>query len=224
MEEDDQEFSYSVRLSAHDLLQAMWAEPSLSSHTHSAIVGAVQEHLQTTAVGSSPHGWKVGRAGLSPSLSALKCTCSALDAGSLSPSAELSCRGFWEDRKQLPVLCSAVHRDSDPAGPGLPCSPPSAAGTMPVAGWEDGLSAQARHSATVRNPPHFTPSPDPLTPSPSHLSPSHHLTSHLSPSHHLTISPSHLSPLTSHPLTISPSHHLTISPLTSHPPACCRAW
>ena len=183
MEEDDQEFSYSVRLSAHDLLKAMWAEPSLSSHTHSAIVGAVQEHLQTTAVGSSPHGWKVGLAGLSPSLSALECTCSASDAGSLSPSAELSCRGFREDRKQLPVLCSAVHRDSDPAGPGLPCSPPSAARTMPVAGWEDGLSAQARHSAAVRTPPHFTPSS----------------------SHHLTSSPFH-------PLTISPSHHLTSHP------------
>ena len=165
-----------MRLSAHDLLQAMWAEPSLSSHTHSAIVGAVQEHLQTTAVASSPHGWKVGLAGLSPSLSALECTCSASDAGSLSPSAELSCRGFREDRKQ-PVLCSAVHRDSDPAGTGLPCSPPSAARTMPVAGWEDGLSAQARHSAAVRTPPHLSP------------------------------------------LTPSPPHHLT-----SHPPACCRAW
>lgn len=59
VEEDEQEFSYSVRLSAHDLLEAMWAEPSLVDHTHSAIITAVDKHLQTSHTSSSPHAWKV---------------------------------------------------------------------------------------------------------------------------------------------------------------------
>ena len=59
MEDDEQDFSYSVRHSAHDLLQAMWAEPSLADHTHSAIITAVDKHIQTSRTSSSPHAWKV---------------------------------------------------------------------------------------------------------------------------------------------------------------------
>ena len=69
MEEDEQEFSYSVRLSAHDLLQTMWAEPSLADHTHSAIVVAVEKHLHTSPANHCPRAWKVS---LWPAVAGLK--------------------------------------------------------------------------------------------------------------------------------------------------------
>ena len=59
VEEDEQEFSYSVRLSAHDVLQTLWEEPSLKDHTHSAITDAVERHLQTCRTADSAHAWKV---------------------------------------------------------------------------------------------------------------------------------------------------------------------
>ncbi|CAI8007574.1 Importin-9 [Geodia barretti] len=62
VDEEEQIFSYSVRLSAHDLLEAMWEEPSLRNHTHSAITAAVEKHLQTTRSNSSPNAWKIEEA------------------------------------------------------------------------------------------------------------------------------------------------------------------
>lgn len=59
VEEEEQEFSYSVRLSAHDLLHTLWTEPSLANHTHSAIVSAVEKHLEASRSSTSPHAWKV---------------------------------------------------------------------------------------------------------------------------------------------------------------------
>ena len=61
VEEEEQEFSYSVRLSAHDLLHTLWAEPSLANHTYSAIVTAVEKHLETSRGSASPHAWKVSK-------------------------------------------------------------------------------------------------------------------------------------------------------------------
>ena len=59
VEEEEQEYSYSVRLSALDILQAMWEEPSLKDHTHSAITAAVEKQLQICRTSPSPHAWKV---------------------------------------------------------------------------------------------------------------------------------------------------------------------
>ena len=59
VEDDENEFSYSIRLSAQDLLQSMGEEPGLADHTHSAIVSAVEKHLQGLTPHSSPHWWKV---------------------------------------------------------------------------------------------------------------------------------------------------------------------
>ena len=57
VEDEEQDFSYSVRHSAHDLLQTMWEEPNLRDHTHSAITTAVEKHIHSS---SSAHMWKAG--------------------------------------------------------------------------------------------------------------------------------------------------------------------
>ena len=59
VEEDDNEFSYSVRLSAHELLQNLGAEPGLADHTLPAIVTAVEKHLQASPLHDSACAWKV---------------------------------------------------------------------------------------------------------------------------------------------------------------------
>ena len=86
VEEEEQQFSYSVRLSARDLLQTMWEEPSLRDHTHSAIATAVDKHFQNSRTSSSPHAWKV----CCVCCVCVCCVCDvAVGAGSLSPGSEL---------------------------------------------------------------------------------------------------------------------------------------
>jgi hypothetical protein len=96
VEEEEQEFSYSVRLSAHDLLHTLWAEPSLADHTYSAVVAAVEKHLQTSRSSTSPHAWKVMEA----CLLALSCV-----AGATERADSFSAQQFTE-AVLLPALAS----------------------------------------------------------------------------------------------------------------------
>ena len=50
---------HTVRLSAQDLLSGLCMAPGLSSHCHTAIIPAMEKHLQETTRSNSPHWWKV---------------------------------------------------------------------------------------------------------------------------------------------------------------------
>ena len=77
VDEEEQVFSYSVRLSAHDLLMMMWEEPTLRDHTHSAITAAVEKHLQSSR--GLANAWKMQEA----CLLALSCIATT-ESGSFS--------------------------------------------------------------------------------------------------------------------------------------------
>ena len=50
----------AVRLSALDLVQSFTEEEALASSCYSAIIAAMNKHLEETPPNSSLHWWKVG--------------------------------------------------------------------------------------------------------------------------------------------------------------------
>lgn len=62
VDEDENELSYSVRLSALDLVQSFTEEEALASSCYSAIIAAMNKHLEETPPNSSLHWWKVHEA------------------------------------------------------------------------------------------------------------------------------------------------------------------
>lgn len=89
VEEDENEFSYSIRLSALDLLLCLSEEKALAGPLYSAVVSAIERHLQEVRQNQAAIGenwWKIHEA------CALAVSC-VVDAAR-SQQAEFDCETF----------------------------------------------------------------------------------------------------------------------------------
>lgn len=99
VEEDENEFSYSIRLSAHDLIQMLAEESALKVSCYQAVMSAIERHIQGTPSHPAEHRWKVHEA----CLLAVSCVLEPLKAGEV----HFDCQPFAE-RLLLPSLASTA--------------------------------------------------------------------------------------------------------------------